>query len=293
MHAYSYDYAIVGGDRRQAYLAEILASEHNAICCYALCQPPARYADRIKIVSSPEAAIHASARVICPIPLSRDGSCLNQNVMKGNLSLGQLLSFFRSGQLLFAGCIPEEFSCAAAKAGVLTFDFMKDAALSRFNSIATAEGMLCEAIKMSPLNLHQSRCAVLGYGICGQTLTDKLCRLFCRVTVATDPAGERAQAAVFSEETMDLRMFLARIGSFDFIFNTIPSLILTKEALARTKPGATILDIASAPGGVDFAAAKELSVNAAACPSLPGKYAPLSSARAIRNSIQKLERSLS
>lgn len=33
------------------------------------------------------------------------------------------------------------------------------------NAIATAEGAICEAIKMSPYNLHGSKCLVLGYGI--------------------------------------------------------------------------------------------------------------------------------
>ena len=57
----------------------------------------------------------------------------------------------------------------------------------------------------------------------------------------------------------------------------------------QVSPDTVILDIASSPGGVDFAAAKELSVTAAACPGLPGKYAPLSSAQAILACIKRIK----
>ena len=103
---------------------------------------------------------------------------------------------------------------------------------------------------------------------------------------------ETAQAAVFADEALSLDQFFSKIDAYDFIFNTIPAVILTNDVLARTNPAVTILDIASEPGGVDFAAAKELSRSARKCPSLPGKYAPLSSARALYNSIKTFERRL-
>ena len=51
------------------------------------------------------------------------------------------------------------------------------------------------------------------------------------------------------------------------------------------KKHVTIIDIASAPGGVDFAAAARLNLSAFLCPGLPGKYAPVSSAQAIADTI--------
>ena len=73
---------------------------------------------------------------------------------------------------------------------------------------------------------------------------------------------------------------------YDFIFNTIPALVLTAPLLKKMKPQVTIIDIASAPGGVDFAAASELNLCARLAPGLPGKYAPASSARAIKETIE-------
>jgi dipicolinate synthase subunit A len=41
-----------------------------------------------------------------------------------------------------------------------------------------------------------------------------------------------------------------------------------------------VIDIASAPGGVDFEAAKQLGIAAKLCPGLPGKYSPRSAGEA-------------
>ena len=34
---YGYDYAVIGGDMRQVYLAEELASGAGRVCCYGIC----------------------------------------------------------------------------------------------------------------------------------------------------------------------------------------------------------------------------------------------------------------
>ena len=292
MNAFHYDYAVIGGDLRQVYLAAELSRKGFRVCQYALCRPIEQVCpdlDMGKVFSAPsfEDACRNAACIICPVPFCKDGIFLNQNRSKKNIPLQQILLHLTQNQRFFAGCIPNEFRSAALKKGIFLFDLMEDTALSHFNSIATAEGVLCEAIRVSPRNLHGGKCAVLGYGTCGRTITDCLKRMYGSVSVAAAPAAERAQAAVTADEALDLNACFLQIGAYDFIFNTIPSVLLTRDVLSRVKPSAVILDIASYPGGVDFAAAKELSVTALPCPGLPGKYAPLSSAKAILGCIEQ------
>ena len=291
MNPFHYDYAVIGGDLRQVYLLSELAKKKYSLCHYALCQPPKQCfpAKHFAAMTSLEAAVTGSGHIICPIPLSKDKELLNQSGIKKNLPLKLLLSLLMPGQYFFAGCISDAFRKEALKKSVLCFDFMKDSELSYFNTIATAEGVICEAIKASPVNLHKSKCAVLGYGKCGRILTDDLKRMFCYVTAVSACEEERAQAALSADKALDLKSFFLCIGEYDFIFNTIPSVILTKEVLMHVNPQTRILDIASAPGGVDFTAAKELNIPAVCCPGLPGKYAPLSSARAILRCIEKFK----
>lgn len=286
-----YDYAIIGGDMRQVYLVEELALEKTSICHYALCDTPKEYCYNAEslVTASPslEESIQNSHCIICPIPLSRKGN-LNQSIWKENFSMERILSNLQCGQSFFAGCISKDFKDTAMEKGVHVFDLMSEPSLAFFNTIATAEGAICEAIRRSPKNLHQSRCAVLGYGKCGRTLTQYLKGMSCQVYVFTNPREERAQAAITSDISGTLQEFEMYAKDVDFIFNTIPALIITDTLLSNMKDSVTIIDIASAPGGTDFTAAKRLGIQALLCPGLPGKYAPASSAKIIKETIEKI-----
>lgn len=289
---YQYDYSVIGGDIRQVYLVEELAQHTNRICCYALCSSPnERHCSSVSVyeAASLTESCSASPCIVCPIPFSRNGPFLNQSAFDENLSIYQLLSNLRPGQSFFAGCIPDDFKATAEEIGVHVFDLMSDPSLSLFNTIATAEGAICEAIKRSPINLHQSSCAILGYGRCGRTLSHYLKGMFCNIYVASIQAEECAQAALIADKTGTLQNFGSCVGEFDFIFNTIPSMVVPSRLLEKMKSSVTIIDIASAPGGVDFTAARELGISAVLCPGLPGKYAPVSSARAVKETIEKIK----
>lgn len=313
-----YDYAVIGGDMRQVYLAEELALNAD-VCHYALCKSPekpccchgdasavikaasweAAEASPITKAGSLEEICKVSSCVICPIPFSRDGIFINhdlytnQSVYEETLSVDLLLSSLQPGQFFFAGCIPEHFHKAAKEKKVHVADLMKDSSLAFFNSIATAEGAISEAIKRSPANLHGSSCAILGYGKCGHTILQYLHGMFCHLYVASNQEEERAQAAILADRTGSLRDFGTCAEEFDFIFNTIPSVIIDSALLKKMKKTVTIIDIASAPGGVDYTAAQKMGVNATFCPGLPGKYAPYSSAKAIKRTIQRIQEQIS
>ena len=63
---------------------------------------------------------------------------------------------------------------------------------------------------------------------------------------------------------------------YALIVNTVPAMVLGQEALERTVPDVCIIDLASAPGGVDFPAAERLKRTAVLALGLPGKVAPVS-----------------
>lgn len=280
---YSYDLAVIGGDMRQVYLTEKLVQSKRKICHYALCQAT----DKGHCADSLSEVCSAAPYIICPIPFSKNGNIL-QSAPQQALRIDQLLDHLRPNQSFFAGCIPGDFRAAAEGKGVRVFDLMEDTQLSIFNTLATAEGAICEAIKRSPVNLHHSSCAVLGCGKCGSTLLAYLKGMFCHVYAVSDQAGERARAALIADQTGDLEAFGECAGAFDFVFNTIPSLVVDAKTLGKMKRSVTIVDIASAPGGVDHAAAERLGLSAVLCPGLPGKYAPSSSAGAIKEVIDRI-----
>ena len=158
-----YDYAVIGGDMRQVYLTEQLSQE-SRVTHYGLANVPDihRCNDFLPIeASSLDEAVGSSRCIVCPIPFSKNGIHLNQNILKENIPITTLLDNLKPGQLFFGGCIPDDFKRTATEKNIFIYDLMEDFALATYNTLATAEGAICEAIIRSPLNLHQSQCAVL------------------------------------------------------------------------------------------------------------------------------------
>lgn len=290
MKPFPYDYAVIGGDLRQVYLVRELARRKKRVCHFALCcgQDNTYFTDTPLIFpeSSLSAAVTKSAAVIGPLPLCRGKDTLNQSAVSEKFSTGLLLSLLSDRQKFFAGVIPEDFQSRAEKKGVLIHDFMKDEVLATGNSIATAEGVICEAILKSPQNLHHSCCAVLGYGRCGRTLVQYLKGMSCQVYVFSRNPRQKAEASIHADYARSLKALSTEAGKFDFIFNTIPAPVITKEILYRMKPDSIILDLASAPGGVSLKEAADCKIKAFQTPGLPGKYAPAASARLLRQSME-------
>lgn len=286
---YPYDYTIIGGDMRQVYLVEKLAESQKYVCHYALCNLPNKNhvipSEFITSVSSLEEACRLSPSIIGPIPLCRNGSHLNQVDFETPLPIHLVLESLHSGQSFFSGCIPQILWDSLKKKGICVYDLMENYSLSYFNSIATAEGAICEAIKQSPINLHGSNCAILGFGKCGYTLCQSLKGLSCHTFVVARREESLAQASILAHQVGTMEEFNLHCQNFDFIFNTIPAQILTATILSKLKPTVTIIDIASSPGGVDFDTAKSLGLKACLCPGLPGIYAPVSSAMALKKII--------
>ena len=276
-----YDYAVIGGDLRQVYLAEHLAYHPNRIIYYALEKTP----NRCTKATSLENAIRSSDCVIGPIPLCQNGSFLKQTTEENEFTLDFILNVMKPGQTFFAGCIPDIFLKEAKEKGIYVHDLMQNNTLAIYNTLATAEGAICEAIQKSPQNLHHSKCAVLGYGRCGRTLTNYLKGMSCQISVYSIDEDERSWAQPIADHAGTLQDFEESAIEFDFIFNTIPAVILKDKQLRKLKASVTIIDIASVPGGIDYEAAKRIGINASHCLALPGKYSPESCAVALKNII--------
>lgn len=109
---------------------------------------------------------------------------------------------------------------------------------------------------------------------------------FCKVLVSEKDNTRAADAFVLADGIVSEAELTDAVGNVDFIFNTVPERILSEERLRHVGKNTWILDIASAPGGVDYRAAEALSVNAVLLPGLPGRYAPASSAEILADFIE-------
>ncbi len=270
-----YDFAVVGGDKRTAYMASALAKRGFEVACYGTTSIPVN--DKLYQAASLKEAFFKSPVIICGIPFSQnDFLSFEQETFK--IPLTEVQRLLRKNHKVFGGVIPEDFKRICAKRNIDCFDFMSEEPLTLFNAIATAEGAILEAMLHKPTQLHQSPVLILGYGRCGKVLAHKLKGLSAYVTVCCASPIELASALSLGYETLPLTQLPENIGHYEYIFNTIPALVLTEECLREMNSDALIIDIASNRIGVDYEAAAKLERNVLFCPGLPGKYSAVSCA---------------
>ena len=266
---------VIGGDPRQEALAALLADEGHTVHTYALGEGGEKDLSQL----------HRADCVILPLPAVGEGGLVNATLSEAELPVEQVLDAMRPGQLLCAGLVKKELETLAAERGVVLRDYFAREELAVLNAIPTAEGAIQIALEEMPTTLHDSRVLIVGFGRIGQALAPRLRGLGARVTVAARRAEQRALARSAGACTERLDHLARWLCSYDLIINTVPARVLGEEELAALKEGALVIDLASKPGGVDFAAAASQGVRCIWALSLPGKAAPVSAGQYIMDTV--------
>ena len=129
--------------------------------------------------------------------------------------------------------------------------------------------------------------AITGTGRISRLLSELLIKLGANVSVV----GRNLDSLVYFElmgcktVNMDNGWNVGFERGYDIIFNTVPTWLFDRKFLESVDKQTLIIELASAPGGVDICAARELSSNVRWASSLPGKYAPYSAGRLIAECI--------
>lgn len=274
---------IFGGDQRQVYMAEALLKMGYRVFTYKIKEPVVH--ENCIELQSPEELFEQCNVLIGPIPLTRDQvSIASANTI--DLNTTKLTNSLTKKHILIGGIIPGSIVEFCKAKNIPYFDLMKDEKITILNAIATAEGSIMEAIKESSVNLHGNKCLVLGYGRCAKVLAAKLKGLDTDVIVAARSDDALAYAEAAGHKTISLNNIKVLLPSCPFIFNTIPAMVLDQEHLSYVKNDVTIIDIASAPGGVDFEYAMKQNIKAKLCLGLPGKVSPRTSAEILVTKIE-------
>lgn len=263
-------FCIIGGDARQLALARFLAQDGARVDTLFLSDAPA------------DLAVAAAADcILFPLPLEKVPGLLFTPLYSQKVPLGKLMESLRPEQLIFAGKVSSAAQTLAESRGLTLLDYLLRRELVIANAVPTAEGALALAMEALPITIHRSRVLVTGFGPVGQCTAQRFRSLGAEVTVAARRPEQLALA-----ESMDCRPVpLARLsGNFDLVVNTVPAVILTGDVLSGLgRP--VLLELASAPGGFDTAAAAALGLTLIPAPNLPGRMAPVTAARAIQQTL--------
>ena len=267
------DFWVLGGDRRQQALAELLSADGHRVTCFAL----GGGRDSLDLIGQADC-------VVLPMPVSREPGLLFAPGAEGPVPLEPIFSGLSRRSFLCGGRVSPTVKRMAAGENLIIEDYFEREELAVANAVPTAEGAVRMAMELMPVTVHRSRVLILGFGRVGQAAALRFRALGAEVTAA----ARRPEVLALAE---GLGCQAQRLGAvsgaerFDLVVNTAPAPVAGRAFLAQLRRGCPVIDLASDPGGVDLAAAEELGLRALRAPALPGKEAPKTAGAAIRDTI--------
>ena len=282
--------SFIGGDMRQMAAAQRVSELGYAVSVWGI---PGEARGDVQVLEKPSFAYGADVLVL-PLPMSGDGLTVNcEDAFRD--SAPKIAEIFDSAKSIpiCAGRISPKIKDEAQKRGVRIFDYFESEELKIKNAYLTAEGATALAMNELGIALAKSKTAVVGYGRIGKFLARMLGSLDSSVTVAARKGTDLAYASGFGFDTLKIAVSggessLSALAGYDVIFNTAPCWLFDESVLKSFRPNSLIIDLASAPGGVDPEAAGKYGVRVIAAPGLPGKYAPLTAGRFLGDAVAEL-----
>ena len=198
---------------------------------------------------------------------------------------------------VFAGAVKGEWKTFLESNGIAYLDFMQLQEVLEGNSVITAEATVAEILLACEKSICQQKILVTGYGCCGKPIASLLSAMGAEVTVAARRAEVRREIREdgFNAVRFDGEKWMGKeelcisdiAAEVDTVVNTVPALVITDDIIEKMSKESLIVDIASSPGGTDFAAAEKCGVTAKLALGLPGVYTTTSSAELLKNAISK------
>lgn len=276
--------AVLGGDRR---LGEVIARlvGLGARVRMAGVAREERNRDALAAGSADEACAGAAVLVLPVQGVSEDGTVFTEPGVPLIRLTPAALGGMAAGARVFTGIAGPYLRSLCQSSGVPLTEFREADEFAIANSIPSAEGAIQMAMEAAPITIFGSRSLVLGFGRTGRSLAFLLGGLHARVSVAARWEPDLAWARASGHRAVPLAELAEAAADAELIFNTIPAPVLTRAVLSRCQRGTVIVDIATAPGGTDWQAAREHGLKAQLAPGLPGKVAPVTAGRIIADTI--------
>lgn len=270
-------FLILGGDNRSLYLGEYLENQGFKVCYYAF--------NHTECYSSLEEAMNSSDVIVLPLPFTRDRLTLNTPLFDEVVLISDIVALLSSKKMVFGGQLPKSFCEELESRNCSYCDYFLLDELAIYNAVPTAEGVVQVLIEELPITVHGMKCAVLGYGRVGKVLAETLSSLGADVTVFARKQSAFAEIYAASMKYKHFEALTTEINDFDAVINTVPVKILGNAQLSKLNPECVLVEVASAPFGIDFQSAKEKAFKVVKAGSLPGRVAPKTAGEIIGRSI--------
>ena len=269
----TFTFAVIGGDRRSFYAAKRLEEYGFETKLFGL-EKEETY--------NPLKKIQADA-VLLPIPFTRDGIHIFAPESTEEILISDVLASVSENSLIFAGNVKN-----------ITDDRILDYAgresFALLNAVPTAEGALLLALQNGKRTVLGMRVAVIGYGKVAFATAKLFHAVGADITVFARKEQARAEAHMMGYTAKPLTALSSCAEEYELLINTVPARILDREILSKLAKSAWVMELASAPFGLDFEEAKSLGVHAELASGLPGKFFPETAGYAVADTVLDLLR---
>ena len=277
-------FGIVGGDKRQIALAESIAADGYTVYAYGF--DMSKPIKGVKMASLSDISLICN-NIILPIPVTADGRHLNAPYCSEDTILDDHFAELMKNKTVYGGMMGKLYKTSEIWDGIDTYDYFIREEFAVKNAVPTAEGAIEIAVREYPGAINGAKCVVVGYGRIGKVLSWMLRGLGADVTVSARKQSDLAWIQVFGCRAVHTDK-ICEEEKYDIIFNTVPAVVFTRKILSRLPANSLIIDLASAPGGIDCDAAEKLGITVIKALSLPGKVAPKEAGEIIKNTIYNM-----
>lgn len=204
---------------------------------------------------------------------------------KGKISCEEIAPHLSRNSLVVGGKLNREVIEFFSSLGHDVADYFDREELAVRNCIPTAEGALSIALNELAVTVFSSKVLIVGYGRVAKACAKTFKALGAEVRICARSIAQLACAENDGMKTSPLSEISDVIGEADIVINTVPALVVGREAIGRTSQNVLIIDLASSPGGVDHSFAKECGRKSVLALALPGKTAPVTAGKIIAETI--------
>jgi dipicolinate synthase subunit A len=263
-------FAVVGGDLRNAHLANLLAEKTSDDKVYGLfLDRDVKLSYRIHKTNDVKIAVPQSDIVVFPVPMLNTKGKINTPLSNDELDFNTCFDYIQPETLVLAGQVPENVCDTALKNNIKIIDYLKREEFAIMNAVPTAEGAIEIALRELPITLHGATCLITGYGRISKALSKLLLAFGADVRVVARKHSDLAWIEINGAQPVHISDIDRHLKDADVLFNTVPAMILGEEKLSKLGRSCLVVDLASKPGGVDFLTAKTLGLKTIWALSLP------------------------
>lgn len=263
-------FTVVGGDLRQAQMANTLAGRQIGYNIYGMfLEKDVKLSRKITQSRDVQLILPQSDIVVFPLPMMDSTGRINTPLSEDSITLEECLDYIACDTVVLAGMVPTWAREKAFERGIELLDYYEREEFAILNSVPTAEGAIQIALEELPITLFGSTCLITGYGRISKALAKLLCAFGADVRVVARKHSDLAWIKIYGCTPVHISELGNHLKDADVLFNTVPAMILGEEKLSRLSRHSLVIDLASKPGGVDFEMAKNLGLKVIWALSLP------------------------